>query len=253
LINPGANVVSNAAHNVVLDQFAYGGWPLLLVYIAILVAVIRAIIKVTLRSREYDFIFIALSVGWICYQVQSLISINQIGLAVWGWLLGGCLIVFEKLTRPNSTSPENKFSTAVSTNNLKKSQSFAPSPLALGFLGMVLGLIISVPPYSADTKWKSAIGSGSVQIVEQSLIPSYLNPQNSMRYASATQLFESNKLYDLSYKYAKIGVEFNPDSFDAWKLLYYITNSTPADKALAKNNLKRLDPNNPKIFDVPKQ
>ena len=118
-------------------------------------------------------------------------------------------------------------------------------------IGAVVGLLIAVPPFSADTKWKSALGSGSVEQIEQALAPGYLNPQGSFKYASAVQLFESNKLYDQAYKYAKIGVEFNPESFDAWKLLYYIQKSTPADRQLAKENLIRIDPMNKNIFDVP--
>ena len=81
----------------------------------------------------------------------------------------------------------------------------------------------------------------------------YLNPQGSFRYASAAQLFESNKLYDQAYKYAKIGVEFNPDSFDAWKMLYYIQKSTPEERELAKKNLLRIDPMDKNIFDVPQE
>jgi hypothetical protein len=61
------------------------------------------------------------------------------------------------------------------------------------------------------------------------------------------QLLEESKLYDLAYKYAKVGVDFNPDNFDSWKVLYLITNSTAEDKALALENMKRLDPLNPDV------
>jgi hypothetical protein len=123
----------------------------------------------------------------------------------------------------------------------------------VGTLGAVIGLLIAVPPYSSDTKWKSALSSGSVEQIEKALTPGYLNPQGSYRYASATQLFEANKLYDQAYKYAKIGVEFNPEFFDAWKMLYYIQKSTPEERELAKKNLLRIDPMNKNIFDVPQQ
>jgi hypothetical protein len=64
----------------------------------------------------------------------------------------------------------------------------------------------------------------------------------------AVQLFENSKLYDLAYKYAKEGVAFSPDYFDAWRMLYFTTNSTPADKDLALSNMKRLDPYNPDVL-----
>jgi hypothetical protein len=246
LINPGPNTTTNAAHNVILDQFAYGGWPMLLAYLAVFPLVILAIFKVSLRSREFDFAFIALAVAWICYQVQSVISINQIGLAIWGWILGGSLIAYEKVTRPSQDS-EIKQSTP-NGRRVKSKQSAGISPLMTGILGAVVGLLIAVPPFSSDSNWNSALKSGDLNKIENSLQTSYLNPQNSNRYVLLFQLLEANKLYDLSYKYAKIATEFNPQSFDAWQLLYYSQKSTPAEKAKAKDNLLKLDPLNSNIF-----
>jgi hypothetical protein len=126
------------------------------------------------------------------------------------------------------------------------------SPQLLASVGLAIGSLIAVPPLSADMKWRNALQSGNVQIVEQALVTSYLNPENMNKYFQAIQLFESNKLPDYAYKYAKIAVEFNPNSFDAWRLLYYISKSTQADKDLALQNMKRLDPKNPNVLDAPK-
>lgn len=252
LINPGPNTITNAAHNVVLDQLAYGGWPMFIAYLAIIVLVTISIIKVVLRDKSFDFTFIGLAVAWICYQVQSIISINQIGLAIWGWLLGGALIAYERATRASTINISETHKPNQSAKGKRLNQSVGLSPFTVGVLGAVVGTLIAIPPYSSDTRWKSALESGSVGKVEAALTPSYLNPQGSFRYANAVQLFESNKLYDQAYKYAKIGVEFNPDYFDAWKMLYYIQKSTQEDRDLAKKNLIRLDPLNKNIFDVPK-
>jgi hypothetical protein len=243
LINPGPDTITNAAHNVILDQFAYGGWPMLLAYLAIFPLIILAITRVTLRSREFDFTFISLAVAWICYQVQSVISINQIGLAIWGWILGGSLIAYEKLNRSSRDSGTKNAIT--SGRRIKNKQSLGISPLMTGTLGAVIGLLIAVPPFSSDSAWNSALRSGDLNKVEKALQKSYLTPQNSNRYVSAVQLLEANKLYDLSYKYAKIATEFNPDSFEAWALLYYSQSARPDEKVLAKNNVLKLDPLNP--------
>jgi hypothetical protein len=246
LINPGPNTITNAAHNVILDQFAYGGWPMLLAYLAVFPLVILAIFRVSLRSREFDFAFISLAVAWICYQVQSVISINQIGLAIWGWILGGALIAFEKVTRTSQGS-ETKSSTP-NGRRVKKKESLGISPLMTGTLGAVVGLLIAVPPYSSDSAWNSALKSGDLNKVEKALQTSYLSPQNSNRYLTLFQILEQNKLFDLSYKYAKIATEFNPRSFEAWQMLYYSQKATPAEKALARDNLLKMDPLNPNIF-----
>ena len=250
LVLPGPNTVTNAAHNVPFDVFAFGGWPLFLSYIAILLLSVIAIVRVTLRVREYDGVFVTLTTTWVCYQLQSIISINQIGLAVWGWLFGGALIAYEVATRPkkNDATNESQKGKQVSgrTTKTKSSEAIFSSTLIAG-IGAVVGLLIASPPYSADAKWRSAITSQNVQKVEEALVPGYLNPQNSYKYANAVQLLENSKLPDLALKYAKISVEFNPNHFDSWKMLYFISKSSPEEKALALENMKRLDPNNPDV------
>jgi tetratricopeptide (TPR) repeat protein len=115
-----------------------------------------------------------------------------------------------------------------------------------------VGALIAVPPYNADISWRNALSSQELTQVELALTPSYLTPSDSSRLANAVTLMEQSKLYDQSYKYAKYAVEFNPDYFDAWKILYYVSKSTPEDKKNALANLKRLDPLNPDVLVVPK-
>ena len=163
------------------------------------------------------------------------------------------MIAYERATRISDSKDGANQGNIGPIKSKKTKQSVGLSPSMVGALGAVVGLLIAVPPYSSDTKWKAALSSGSVEQIEKALTPGYLNPQGSFRYANATQLFEANKLYDQAYKYAKIGVDFNPEFFDAWKMLYYIQKSTPEERELAKKNLLRIDPMNKNIFDVPKQ
>jgi len=251
LILPGPNTTTNAAHNVPFDVFAFGGWPLFVSYLGILALSVIAIIKVTRRNRKYDAVFVTLTTAWACYQLQSIISINQIGLAVWGWLFGGALIAYEIATRPKMNSEgteavKGKSSPGRSAKGKQKERIFSSTLLA--GIGAVVGLLIAVPPYSADAKWRSALASQNAQKVEEALVPGYLNPQNSYKYASAVQLLEASKLFDLALKYAQIGIKFNPDNFDSWKVLYLITKSSPEEKAKALENMKRLDPKNPNVL-----
>ena len=251
LITPGPNTVTNAAHNVPFDVFAFGGWPLFISYLIVLLLSVIAIIRVTLRTRKYDGVFVTLTTAWVCYQLQSIISINQIGLAIWGWLFGGALIAYEFTTRPKKTGEATggiKVKQAFGHVSKPKSSETIFSSTLIAGIGAVIGLLIASPPYSADAKWRSALTSQNVQKVEEALTPGYLNPQSSYKYASAVQLLESSKLPDLALKYAKIGVEFNPNHFDSWKMLYFISKSSPEDKALALQNMKRLDPNNPNVL-----
>jgi hypothetical protein len=249
LILPGPNTTTNAAHNVPFDVFAFGGWPLFASYLAILALSVIAIIKVTLRNRKYDAVFVTLTTAWVCYQLQSIISINQIGLAVWGWLFGGALIAYEIATRPKVDESQNVQGKGKSARVTKKKQgeTVVTSTLIAG-VGAVIGLLIAVPPYSADAKWRTALGSQDLNKIEAALVPGYLNPANSYKYANAVQILESSKLFDIALKYAQIGVEFNPDNFDAWRVLYLVSKSSPKEKAEALENMKRLDPKNPNVL-----
>lgn len=250
LINmPGAHITSNAAHNVILDFFAYGGWPLLLSYLAMLTMGAIAIVKVTLRKRQYDRVFVSMTLIWACYQLQSIISINQIGLAIWGWLLTGALIAYEFTTR---NTPEENLHKKFEKNNNKKVTSGNSagiiSPQLVAGIGCVIGLFVAVPPLSADMKWRSALDSKSADQVVTALKPTYLTPSDSMRFAQAVQLFGNSNLLDQAREIAIQGTKYNPDFFDGWKVLYYLSNSTPAEKAESLKNMKRLDPRNPDVL-----
>ena len=242
---PGPNTVTNAAHNVVIDFFASGGWPLLLAYVFVLGFGVWAILRVTLRNSQYDSTFVALAAVWACYQLQSIISINQMGLAVWGWLFTGLLLAYEYTTRTGSGSPETSATATKRSSKQRTQTEGAISPALVGGIGLVIGLIISVPPLSADIKWKSAILSQDVAKVETVLIPGYLNPSSSHRYATATQLFAENNLTAQALSAAREGVAFNKNNFNAWLLLWYMPGITAEEKAEALANLKRLDPLNP--------
>ena len=237
---PGPRTITNASHNVVIDIFAYGGYPLLLSYLAVLLIGIWAVIRVTIRQRQYDGTFVALVAVWATYELQSIISINQVGLAIWGWVTVGALIAYEFSTRP---LPEQS-----GKPKTVKEKELVFSPQLVGGIGVVIGALIAVPPLAADSKWRSALKAQNVQSVEAALTPSYLAPRDSARLAQAVLLFENSKLFDQAYKYAKEGVTFNPNFFDAWRVLYAVTKSTQQEKDEALKNMKRLDPLNPDVL-----
>ena len=244
LILPGPDTVTNAAHNVPFDVLASGGWPLFIPYAFIVILAFSAIVKVTLREKQYNPVFVAMTVAWVGYQLQSIISINQIGLAIWGWLFSGALIAYEVSTR-NVDAPVAQEKRRKVLASRSSEQHFSPTLLA--GVGLVIGGLIACPPYTADNKWRNALSSSSVEQLEAALVPGYLNPANSNKYASAVGIFEKSQFPDQAYKYAKIAVEFNPNDFDSWKILYSISKSSPEEKADALANMKRLDPLNPAL------
>jgi hypothetical protein len=249
---PGIDTVINTAHNVFLDMFAFGGWPLLISYVIVVLIVMVSIARFTIRNRKFDPTFVSLTGVWLCYQLQSTISINQIGLAIWGWTFGAAIIAYEvadskKLVDNFSTKsvrrqPAEKFRQSTT------SDAFSPGLVAA--LASVVGLIIAAPPLSADTKWRSAQISQSAEQFEDALQPGYLNPNNSYELNSIVGVFEANGLTDLAHLYGVKAVKFNPDNYESWRILYLLSKSTNDERALALSNMKRLDPLNPNVGAV---
>lgn len=241
---PGINTGSNSAHNVFIDIFASGGILAFIGYLLIILLGIRSILLVMKRTTKFDPLFVAISTVWICYQAQSIISINQIGLMIWGWLFTGVLISFEKMTRTNALHNELRKDGKIQGKKQKVSSTLV---LSLFSLGGFLGYIISSPPLSSDIKWSSALKSRELAQIESSLSPSYFNPPNVVKYLNAANLFLTNNRPIDGLKYAEAAVSFNPDSYDAWKFIYVISATSPERREIALSNMKRLDPKNPDV------
>jgi hypothetical protein len=244
---PGVNTVVNAAHNVPIDMFAFGGFPLLLSYLLIMALGGASLIRALIRKKDFDPILVSLASTWTGYQLQSIISINQIGLATWGWVLTGCLIAYERMTRDELQAQEKSFTKRLDS---QKSRNTEPVGVLTSAFFVLAGSLLALPPLVADTKWRSAQISLSVQALEGSMERSYFNPANSMKYLSNIQALETSGFPELAYKYALEAVEWNPEAFELWKVLYLVKNSTPTDKALAVKNMRRLDPLNPDVTSV---
>jgi len=243
---PGPTVLTNASHNVVIDIFASGGWPLLISYLAVLSLGFIAIFRLIKIRRDYDVIAVALSSIWVGYHVQSIVSINQIGLALWGWLLTGLLIGYERLSR----EPMADQSSEVNGKKLRKmgTTSQVVSPQLIIGVGLALGFIISVPPMSSDARWFTASQSRDLVKFKESLESSYLFPMNSPRLANAALILQESNLLDDSREYALRGIAFNKNYFESYLVLYINPKASEPEKAMAMENMKRLDPKNPDVL-----
>jgi hypothetical protein len=238
---PGVNTVENASHNVPIDMFAFGGWPLFISYLAIMATGAVSLLRSIKRTQKFDPVLAVLAASWAGYQLQSIISINQIGLAIWGWILTGTAIAYERTTRFDQRE-EKDTKKKVSGNSAQNSKAV----LFSAAFGLV-GLLFALPPLVSDAKWRSAQVSRSVQNIEATMMTTYFNPQTSAKFITNIQSLEQSNLPDLANKYALQGVAWNPQSYELWRILYFIRNSTPEEKTQALKNMKRLDPLNPDV------
>lgn len=240
-ISPGLQVVTNVAHNVYIDAFANGGIPFIVGYLAIFFLTLKAILKSLRQMNSMDPLFVSMCSVWIGFQFQSFISINQIGLVIWGWALSAMLMTYSRI---QSGSQPNLNNARHAVRPLKNSSLL--SPMAL-LLGGIVGFITYCPPVLADHKWTQAYSNKNADELYRSLDPSYFTPSNSLRYAEAVQIFESNNLPEKAHLIALEATKFNPRSFDAWQQLYSLQNATVSEKKIALDMMSRLDPLNKTI------
>lgn len=88
----GPEVFTNAAHSVPLQLGATTGIPVLVLYVALQLFVVYRVYVMFKANPENRMAIAGITGAWIAFQAQSLISIDQLGVGVWGWILSGCLI-----------------------------------------------------------------------------------------------------------------------------------------------------------------
>jgi len=235
----GPDVTSNAAHNVFLDISSYGGFPLALIYIALMALVAISAVKVIKRSQGFNAGCVGLVAGWVAFQAQSIISINQIGLALWGWVLSGLIIGYEINTRGGEVVVEKKTGKSAA----KSVQTSASTSLAM-FVGLIIGVVVGMPPYLASAKYKGALETSNPTVIQEA---AYIWPGDSTRMIQVAMTLNDNKLEDQGLQVALDAVERFPDNYAVWSTLNSMKKATEEQKAQALVQMKRLDPLNPTL------
>ena len=153
VLRHGPNVVSNSAHNVVLQLAATGGIFVLTTYVGF-IGVITFLGARTLKRNLKRPNWVAASViaTWVAYLVQSLISIDNIGLSIWGWFTAGMIIYFAY------SETETQKTSQGTPQQIQKNRSQKPE-LAKNEIGVILinatfgilAILIVVPMYLSSS------------------------------------------------------------------------------------------------------
>jgi len=241
----GPEVTSNAAHNVLLDFSSNGGFPLVLIYLALMVLVAISAIKLLKRSTGFNPAVAGLIAVWVAYLAQSIISLNQLGLAVWGWIISGLIIGYELNTRADERVQEIKPAVGKG-RNVKQAveEKVSAKTLVSMVAGAVIGLLVGMPPLVASSQFKTAFQSNDAAKVEEAAA---LWPQEAMRYGQVALVLQANKLDVQAQRVVDAALLKFPDEFGLWSLAAKLSTATPEQIAEAKAQMKRLDPNNPDV------
>jgi O-antigen ligase len=92
-LNYGFSITSTNAHNIYIQYFATGGLFVGLAYLMLQIIVLYCSIQLIFRTKNDESkIVITLFAAWVAFQAQALITIENLGGSIWGWLLSGSLI-----------------------------------------------------------------------------------------------------------------------------------------------------------------
>jgi len=93
VLRRGPDIVSNAAHNVIIQIAATGGIVLLIPYTALIGFIAwRAVVAIKMARDQRKILVVTLVATWIAYEAQSLISIDDLAVAIWGFIIGGAIV-----------------------------------------------------------------------------------------------------------------------------------------------------------------
>lgn len=239
LASPGSEVVTNASHNVFIDYAANGGAPLVMAALLVFGYTFIKSLKKFLTMKEQDPFFLALFVAWAGYMLQTMISIDQIGLTIWGWVFTGLLLSFCK--NEDSAAPnDQKIQTQVVPEKISQGL-LSPKSLLSGYVGGILGLVMTFPAIKVDLDWSEAMRSGNPS---QILSVAMQYPLDENRIGTATLIFLQNGLGPEAARLITVGRKEFPRSFSIWRMQFQSPYSTKEEKIYAQKMMTLLDPLN---------
>ncbi len=248
----GFDITSTNAHNVFIQFFATGGFLLGITYIFLTLLILRAGLGAIKHSpTSHKPFIVALFASWVSFQAQSVISIDNIGLTIWGWILGGIIVglYYQSKNQGSNFSVNQKSSKSIETNQLIN--------LVFSTL-LVLGSIVLISEF-----YKGEKNAFNARIVFDS------NTQDKnrqvYRIASETFLIKLNDpTYNLASAYymASSGfkdegiqrlrtvIQKNPRNYDALDLLasIYEQYGFTSEAVESRIAISKLDPWNAKNY-----
>jgi O-antigen ligase len=249
----GPQRVTNTAHNIFLDVFSGSGLIAGLLFVAIMLLPASAALK-SLKVNFKDDNFSVMVALWLGFIVFCLISINQIGVGVWGFLFTGLITGTmanyhsevkavegqENLGRSKSGKVNAGRNQGLEPN-FKNSQNFKLAEVLLSLLLAFVVFVIALIPNVTDARFLAAIRnpdlSRALELVNDVGVQDFHKEQLIRRLA------EQNKQED-SLRLALEVIDKNSRNWPAWVEIMVNEKASNAQKEEAAKRLIALDPNN---------
>lgn len=240
----GPDRVANTSHNIFLDISSSGGIILLIFYLGILFLAFKRAFIVIKSSSKFEALPVAIFSSWLAYQIQACISINQVGVGVWNWILTGLLIGYPIQNENISNQNLNLGKKIKGKKNHKvKNTLDAKTSLTFSIFGLV-GFVLAFIPWKADVDFRSALDSKDLSRIESAATKP---GATAFHLGLAIDTAASNNYGPQAYELAQKLIARYPRDFYGWKVLSVLTNATVQERSNARKVLKQLDPYNPEL------
>ena len=253
----GPGMTSNAAHDVPIQLAATGGIFVLIAFLCVTLFVAwRGMVALRSTTGINQLVIATFFGAWIAYEAQSLISIDNVGIAIWGWILGGIVVALSRpatvsaVTAPVNAKPSMSSKSRKSTKtSAKQSSATLAQPLVSGLL-FTLAFAICVPMFLSESTLKTAKSysaptkaslSNYLQIVRKPLTYGFQDESTKVNVgiliAQATQISEGKVILQAV-------LSSDPRSSDALTTLALIDESTKnfTDAVSYREKISSIDP-----------
>ena len=238
-----ADVVSNSAHNGYFDFAANLGILSLIVYLLLLVYALITIARFIKLQPRIDWAHASLVAVFLGFQAQFLISPNQLGLVIWGWVFLGSIFGYRVVEVLDGSS-------ALKNRKLSKRSSDDKTPVTFFsplLIGTIVGLVITGPIFYANMQFRSALtNADAVKLI--SAVNIWPRHEELLNY-TANILF-ANNLQQLGLDITTSGLEEFPNSYELWRQKSSYKFLTDPERRAIVEQLHRLDPLNPEWVPV---
>lgn len=252
VVRTGPQRVTNTAHNIFLDVFSGAGVFSGLMFLSIMALTLYSIFT-ALRANHQNFDLTAFSAMWLGFMVFCSISINQIGVGVWGFIFTGVINGYVIRYRVDNFAKDTSSQKGKKSLDVEKKraslefgtgQNSGPGKsiqlLTSTFLALIVGAI-SILPNIADSRFSHEIKSANLDNALK--LSTSVGIQDFHREALMSALAKAGRPVD-TLKVAESLLEQNPRNWQAWVAILSSEVATDNRRIQAANQLLRLDPNN---------
>ena len=117
----GFDITSTNAHNTFIQFFATGGVFLGGIYLLLNGYILRrAFIGLKNSTGDNRLLFAGVFSAWMAFHAQSLVSIDNIGISIWGWVLGGSIVGLSISATSSESNERNQFAERKNAINLNR-------------------------------------------------------------------------------------------------------------------------------------